>query len=145
MHAKWGASSQVSDALDNKVNKPSAEDVARRSRQPKKDTFSSKLKDNDKGNKSGVAGSTKPSGPSVTKYTDTLQAIKDANAKEEAVKKRLEEKKQAAMDKVKGAYTVPCVLICHGQGERVSARASTASGVPSSGPPLFRAGASDAT
>jgi len=94
------AMTQVSDALDNKVNKPSAEDVARRSRQPKKDTFSSKLKDNDKGNKSGVAGSTKPSGPSVTKYTDTLQAIKDANAKEEAVKKRLEEKKQAAMDKV---------------------------------------------
>jgi hypothetical protein len=96
------AVTQVTRDLANKVDKPSAEDVARRARLParNKDTFAKQLANNNKENSEPARpGSTMPTGPSAVKYTDTLQALKEANEKEEQVRQRLEERKQQALNK----------------------------------------------
>jgi len=93
------AMSQVSEVLNNKVDKPSAEEIARRSRMPAKkaQTFSRQLEN--AAPRENAAHSTMPSGPTAIKYTDTLAAVAAANEKEAAVKKRLDDKKNAALNR----------------------------------------------
>jgi hypothetical protein len=102
------AMEQVNEALANKVEKPTAADIARRAKAPAPKaiqpppSFSSQV--------SGEAArpkSTMPSGPTAHKYTDTLQALDEAKAKEEAVKKRLEDKKAALKAAKEGAVIAP--------------------------------------
>jgi len=69
------ALTQVHEALISKVDKPTAEDIARRSRASKKpDSFSKQLTSSNE-NTPPVIHSSMPSGPSAIKYTDTLNAL----------------------------------------------------------------------
>jgi len=92
------AMDSVNEALSQKVDKPTAEDIARRTKNPPPKqltappSFSSQLA---AAPATPQTGSTMPSGPSAHKYTDTLQALAEAKDKEEKVRKRLEEKKAA--------------------------------------------------
>lgn len=102
------AMEQIHEALENKVEKPTAADIARRARAPAPKaiqpppSFSSQLS-----GQKPAAKSTMPSGPSAHKYTDTLQALDEAKAKEEAVKKRLDDKKAALKAAKEGAVIAP--------------------------------------
>lgn len=105
----------VNDVLVNKIDKPTAEEIARRMRLPPSSAPKSEagaLQSSSQENKDPSAGA-KPKAPTVVseRYTDTLAALNEAKSKETESKKRLEEKRQMAMDRAsEPVMSVPQVV-----------------------------------